>query len=73
MKTEYIIRIFAGTLVLLSLGLSYFSPWSLLLAGFVGVNLIQSAFTGFCPAEMIIRACRGSSQENQPPTSTAHS
>jgi hypothetical protein len=62
MKTESLIRILAGTLVLLSLALTYFfNPWWLALAGFVGVNLIQSAFTGFCPAEIIIRKLRLSS------------
>ena len=56
MKTESFIRILAGSLVLLSVALAHFvSPWWLLLACFVGVNLIQSAFTGFCPAEMIFR------------------
>lgn len=60
MKTEYLIRILAGTLVLLSLALAYLNPWWLALAAFVGLNLIQSAFTGFCPAEMVIRKCRGS-------------
>ena len=52
MKTESYIRILAGTLVLVSVALAHFvSPWWLLLAVFVGLNLIQSAFTGFCPAE----------------------
>lgn len=56
MKMELIIRILAGLMVLLSLALSQLiSPWWLLLAAFVGVNLIQSSFTGFCPAEMILR------------------
>lgn len=55
MKTESYIRILAGTLVLLSVALAHFvNPWWLLLAVFVGVNLVQSAFTGFCPAEMIL-------------------
>jgi hypothetical protein len=55
MKVESKIRILAGTLVLTSLVLSQLhSLWWLLLAAFVGVNLIQSAFTGFCPAEMIL-------------------
>jgi len=55
MKTEHAIRILAGTLVLLSICLGrWVSPWWLLLAGFVGINLIQSAFTGFCPAETIL-------------------
>ena len=54
MKTEKKIRILAGTLVLISLTLSQLhNPWWLLLAAFVGVNLIQSSFTGFCPAETI--------------------
>jgi hypothetical protein len=47
---------FAGLMVLLSLALAHFvSPWWLLLTGFVGLNLLQSAFTGFCPAAMILR------------------
>lgn len=59
MKTESIVRVIAGTLVLASLLLAWkVSPWWLVLAGFVGVNLIQSAFTGFCPAEMIVRRCQ---------------
>ena len=46
----------AGTMILLSLGLSQLhSPWWLLLTTFVGLNLFQSAFTGFCPAENILR------------------
>jgi len=56
MKTESYIRILAGFMVLLSVALSHFvSSWWLLLAVFVGLNLIQSAFTGFCPAELILR------------------
>lgn len=56
MKLENAIRVLAGSFVLLSLVLSQLvSPWWLLLAAFVGVNLIQSAFTGFCPAENILR------------------
>jgi len=53
---EGAIRVIAGSFVLLSLALArWVSPWWLLLAAFVGVNLIQSAFTGFCPAELILR------------------
>jgi hypothetical protein len=56
MKMENAIRILAGTMVLISVSLAHFvSPWWLLLAVFVGCNLIQSAFTGFCPAEIILR------------------
>jgi hypothetical protein len=56
MKIEYAIRILAGTMVLISISLAHWvSQWWLLLAVFVGCNLIQSALTGFCPAEMIFR------------------
>jgi hypothetical protein len=56
MKLEYRIRVLAGTMVLASLALGHWvSPWWLLLAAFVAVNLIQSAFTGFCPACGILR------------------
>lgn len=56
MKMENAIRILAGTMILLSLALAHFvhHHW-LWLAAFVGVNLIQSAFTGFCPACNILR------------------
>jgi hypothetical protein len=58
MKTlsmEKTIRVIAGSMVLLSLLLSqFYSPLWLLLAAFVGLNLVQSAFTGFCPAELIL-------------------
>jgi hypothetical protein len=54
MKMESAVRILAGTMVLISLTLGYFaSPYWYWLGVFVGVNLIQSALTGFCPAEMI--------------------
>lgn len=56
MKVENAIRILAGTMVLISISLAFFvSQWWLLLAAFVGVNLIQSAFTGFCPAEVVFK------------------
>jgi hypothetical protein len=56
MKMESRIRILAGTMVLIGVTLAWFvSSWWLLLPTFVGVNLIQSAVTGFCPAEIILR------------------
>ncbi len=56
MKTENFIRILAGSMTLLSVALAYFvSPWWLLLTCFVGLNLIQSAFTGFCPPTLVLR------------------
>jgi hypothetical protein len=56
MTTENAIRVLAGTMILMSVALAHFvSPWWLLLTCFVGLNLIQSAFTGFCPAEIILK------------------
>jgi hypothetical protein len=56
MKTENLIRVLAGSMTLLSVALAHFvSPWWLLLACFVGLNLIQSAFTGFCPPTIVLR------------------
>jgi hypothetical protein len=46
----------AGSMVLLSLALAWLvSPYWLLLTAFVGLNLLQSSFTGFCPAAIIFR------------------
>lgn len=56
MTLENSIRLLAGSLILLSLTLYYFvSPYWLLLAAFVGLNLLQSSVTRFCPAEIIIK------------------
>lgn len=47
---------FAGTLVLLSLALAHLvSPLWLWLTAFVGLNLLQSSVTGFCPAAIVLR------------------
>ena len=55
MKIQRIIYLVAGTLVLTGLALGYWidQRW-LLLAAFVGLNLFQTAFTGFCPLERIL-------------------
>lgn len=46
----------AGSLVLVSLALAWLvHPYWLILAAFVGFNLLQAAFTGFCPAAIIFR------------------
>jgi len=56
MKIDNFIRLFAGSMLLVSVALVYFiSPWWLLFTGFIGVNLIQSALTGFCPPSIILR------------------
>lgn len=52
---ERIVRAVAGTMVLISITLAYFiSIYWLGLAAFVGINLLQSSFTRFCPLEMIL-------------------
>jgi hypothetical protein len=55
MKIQRIIYLVAGTLVLTGLALGYWvnQLW-LLLPAFVGLNLFQTAFTGFCPLERIL-------------------
>jgi hypothetical protein len=56
MNIDRFVLAFAGFMVLLSLLLATLvSPWWLLLAGFVGLNMFQAAFTGFCPLAMILR------------------
>ncbi len=59
MSNENMIRAFAGGFILLSLGLSlvHSQNW-LWFTAFVGANLLQSAFTGFCPLEIILRRTR---------------
>ena len=56
MSIDRIVLAFAGTMVIVSLVLgSYVSPYWLLLAAFVGLNLLQSAFTGFCPLAIFLK------------------
>jgi hypothetical protein len=56
MNVERALRLTAGTVVLLSLALAhYLSPNWLWMIAFVGVNLLQSAFTNWCPAMSIFR------------------
>ena len=55
MCNDKVIRRFAGSFVLLSLGLGWWvSPYWFLFTAFVGVNLIQSTLTGFCLLERIL-------------------
>ncbi|AVP85368.1 hypothetical protein OPFLODJI_01284 [Aeromonas hydrophila] len=50
------VRVVAGCMLLLSLLLTaWVHPGFVWLSVFVGVNLIQSAFTGFCPAAMLLK------------------
>jgi hypothetical protein len=56
MTVERYLRLIAGCIVLASLILSYLhSPYWLLLTGFVALNLIQSAFTNWCPMMTFLR------------------
>ncbi|ENM5933654.1 DUF2892 domain-containing protein [Vibrio mimicus] len=56
MTIENGVRVLAGSMVLLSVTLTWFvHPNFLWLTVFVGVNLIQSAFTGFCPAAFFLK------------------
>ncbi len=54
MTLENSIRLMAGALVLLSVSFGYLvSPFWFILTSFVGLKLVQSSFTKFCPAEMV--------------------
>jgi hypothetical protein len=56
MNIDRAVLAFAGTMILASLALAWFvSPYWLLFTAFVGLNMLQAAFTGFCPAAMIFR------------------
>jgi hypothetical protein len=70
MSVERSIMAFAGFMVLLSLALTYFvHPYFVWLTVFVGANLLQSAFTGFCPAAMVFRKLGMKSEREQALTS----
>lgn len=56
MSIDRAVLMFAGFVVLASLGLGvYHSPYWLLLTAFVGINLVQSSVTGFCPSALVFR------------------
>lgn len=56
MNIDRLVIRFAGTVVLASLLLAHLhSPWWLWLTAFVGANLLQSSFTGFCPLAIVLR------------------
>lgn len=56
MSLDRTVLAFAGVMVLLSVALTvWVSPYFLWFTVFIGVNMLQSAFTGFCPAAMIFR------------------
>ncbi|MEK8025274.1 MAG: hypothetical protein RLY78_3975 [Pseudomonadota bacterium] len=61
MRSWQIVRLVAGSFILLSLALGvpgsplFLSPWWLAFTAFVGVNLLQSALTGWCLMESLLR------------------
>ena len=56
MTIDRVMFAFAGTTILLSLALTlWVSPYFMWLTAFVGANMLQAAFTGFCPAAAILR------------------
>jgi len=56
MNIDRFIFAFAGSVILLSLALGYFMhPGWFLLTAFVGINMLQAAFTGFCPLAKILK------------------
>jgi hypothetical protein len=61
MTVDRLIRIFAGTFILLSLALGvqgspvFISPWWLAFTAFVGANLLQFGFTNVCPLGIILK------------------
>ena len=69
MCDDRIIRRFAGVFILASLALGWWvHPGWLLFTAFVGVNLLQSSFTAFCPLERMLGAaglagCRHAARE----------
>lgn len=56
MRIKNIIRVFAGSLVIIGSLLTYFySEYWLLLTGFIGLNLFQYGFTNWCPLAEILK------------------
>lgn len=61
MTIDRAVLAFAGIMTLLSAALAALvSPWWLLLTAFIGLNMLQASFTGFCPAAMVFKrlGCR---------------
>jgi len=76
MTIERIVRLFAGSFVLASLALGapasplFVSTYFLWLAVFAGANLAQSALTGFCPLESILRRMGVGSAQGRAPAAS---
>lgn len=56
MTIDRAVLAFAGCVVLLGVALAhYVHPWSIALSVFAGLNMLQAAFTGFCPAAIVFK------------------
>jgi hypothetical protein len=66
MSVEHAVEAFAGFMVLLSVALTWLvHPAFVWLTVFVGANLFQQSFTGFCPAAIVMRRVFGLKTERQ--------
>ncbi len=58
MSVERMLRLIAGFFILVSVLLAHYqSPYWLFFTGFVGLNLLQSGFTNWCPMMAILKKC----------------
>ncbi|NND44660.1 MAG: DUF2892 domain-containing protein [Xanthomonadales bacterium] len=65
-SVERAVTAFAGAMVLLSVVLTHFvHPGFVWLTVFVGANLFQQSFTGFCPAAIVLRKAFGLKRERE--------
>ena len=56
MNIDRAVFAFAGVMILISVALAHFvSPWFVLFTAFIGLNLLQSAFSGVCPAAIVFK------------------
>ena len=56
MSIDRAVMAFAGTMILVSLALGqWFHPGFYFLTAFVGLNLLQASFTGFCPLAIVLK------------------
>ncbi|EKV27589.1 hypothetical protein C882_1435 [Caenispirillum salinarum AK4] len=57
MSIDRVVMAFAGTVILVTVAAALFAgvQWALWITGFVGLNMLQAAFTGFCPLAIILK------------------
>ncbi len=57
MSIDRVVMAFAGLVILATVALALFGGqmWALWITGFVGLNMLQAAFTGFCPLAIILK------------------